>query len=290
MKSMTSYAKTALSSGKNDFFLSMRTLNSRFLEAHLHLDKELYPYEMKLKNLLQNYIFRGRVDIHIQIQPREEKYEKLKLNEKALKEWLKVYRSASRACGLPPDFSLQTILQIPKVVTISSSSSWLQERNLPRSEEAVLFKAFHELCAKAVKERQREGKALNKNLHQLHTQLHKRWFFLEQRHGRLRQGLMTKLQRKTLSEQERESLKILLDKSDMQEELFRLKEHLKVFGGILRKKGGEALGKKLDFYAQEFLREVNTMGSKSNCAKMTYKVVESKALIESIREQLQNIE
>ena len=284
---MTSYAKINLSSRKNHFSLSMRTLNARFLEAQFHLDKRFYPYEMKLKNILQTYVLRGRVDIYIQIQPKEEKHEKLQLNEKTLKQWVQLHRSASQSLSLPLDISLHKLLQLPKVVSTSFTS---QKEVLQRSEEAFLLKAFHQLCAKGVKERQREGNVLNKNLQGLHAQLHRKWTFLQQRHLKLRQNLMTKLKRKNLSEQEGESLKTLLDKSDLQEELVRLKEHLNVFKNLLQKKRGKALGKKLDFYAQEFLREVNTMGSKSICAKLTHNVVESKALIESIREQLQNIE
>jgi uncharacterized protein (TIGR00255 family) len=81
---------------------------------------------------------------------------------------------------------------------------------------------------------------------------------------------------------------IQLEKADINEEIIRLNEHLKNFEKIIELEVVE--GKKLDFYTQELLREVNTIGSKSQVAGITESIVESKTLIERIREQVQNIE
>ena len=81
---------------------------------------------------------------------------------------------------------------------------------------------------------------------------------------------------------------IQLEKADINEELVRLTEHLKNYKDLL--KSAQAEGKKLDFYTQELLREVNTIGSKSQVAKITQAVVEAKTLIERLREQVQNVE
>jgi uncharacterized protein (TIGR00255 family) len=79
-----------------------------------------------------------------------------------------------------------------------------------------------------------------------------------------------------------------LDRADVSEELTRLKEHLKAYRQLLSSQ--ESHGKKLDFYAQELLREVNTIGSKSQIAKLTGLVVDAKTVVEKIREQVQNVE
>ncbi|HRO67069.1 MAG TPA: DUF1732 domain-containing protein [Pseudobdellovibrionaceae bacterium] len=79
-----------------------------------------------------------------------------------------------------------------------------------------------------------------------------------------------------------------LDKADINEELQRLAEHTKNYRQMLQVQDPE--GKKLDFYTQELLREVNTIGSKSQVAKITQAVVEAKTLIERLREQVQNVE
>ena len=81
---------------------------------------------------------------------------------------------------------------------------------------------------------------------------------------------------------------LLIDKMDVHEEVVRLREHLKACRGLIQ--AGEARGKKLDFYCQELLREVNTIGSKSQLASLTHVVVEAKSVIEKFREQVQNIE
>jgi len=81
---------------------------------------------------------------------------------------------------------------------------------------------------------------------------------------------------------------IQLEKADINEEIIRLTEHIKNFEKLVEQPVVE--GKKLDFYTQELLREVNTIGSKSQVAGITEAVVDAKTLIERIREQVQNIE
>ena len=82
---------------------------------------------------------------------------------------------------------------------------------------------------------------------------------------------------------------ILIERTDIEEELVRLQEHLQHVKKLLNEKK-ETIGKKLDFYAQELLREVNTMGSKCSSAKITEIVVAAKNTIEQLREQIQNLE
>src|SRR5690606_20882053 len=81
---------------------------------------------------------------------------------------------------------------------------------------------------------------------------------------------------------------IQLERADINEELSRLQEHIKNYRQLIQSKDAE--GKKLDFYTQELLREVNTIGSKSQVAKITSAVVEAKTLIERLREQVQNVQ
>ena len=90
------------------------------------------------------------------------------------------------------------------------------------------------------------------------------------------------------SQRLQQELAILWDKSDITEELSRLKEHLLHYRNLLQ--SDHAQGKKLDFYTQELLREVNTIGSKSPMAQLTHIVVTAKTEIEKLREQVQNIE
>ena len=81
---------------------------------------------------------------------------------------------------------------------------------------------------------------------------------------------------------------IQVDKADISEEISRLKEHLRSMKALLTSSEGQ--GKKMDFYSQELLREVNTIGSKSQVARLTQAVVDAKAIIERVREQVQNVE
>ena len=168
---------------------------------------------------------------------------------------------------------------------------------LSRSEEKKVLELVSLAAAKCESEKSREGKALQKNLLSLLNKLQKVYQQMaelrKKANEELEKKFRQKLQQYSLDRQEWESrwtmeLAILIDRSDIQEEMVRLKEHIKNF--VLLAEGGEQSGKKMDFYCQELLRETNTIGSKSQVAKLTHLVVDAKSLIEQLREQVQNVE
>lgn len=107
--------------------------------------------------------------------------------------------------------------------------------------------------------------------------------------AKMKKRLEPLLEKETIDPQRlAQEVALQVDKMDISEEVARLKEHVKLYSKEILKSG--PIGKKLDFYTQELLREVNTMGSKSSLAKLNHLAVESKSLIERLREQVQNIE
>ena len=160
---------------------------------------------------------------------------------------------------------------------------------------------FLKLVAKATKlcavERRREGKALEnsleKYLNDLQKLLARMESFIEGANRDMQKRFMERFAKSPFGEKvdaERlaQEVAVYLDRCDVSEEIERLREHLRHCRQLLKAPG--ATGKKLDFYSQELLREVNTIGSKSQLAPMTELVVESKGLIEKIKEQVQNVE
>jgi uncharacterized protein (TIGR00255 family) len=173
-----------------------------------------------------------------------------------------------------------------------------QERSrLPSSEEKKVLQVFRLALDRCVNERKREGLSLAKHLRRILNDLRS----VVMRMERLRDVANVDLEKKLNDRLKRfstdvkvdhsrfaEELVYYLDKCDIGEELARLKEHLQMCSAYA--KGHNAQGKKLDFYGQELLREVNTIGSKANHAQLTELVVAAKGLIESFKEQVQNIE
>ncbi|MEK7358399.1 MAG: DUF1732 domain-containing protein, partial [Bdellovibrionota bacterium] len=197
--------------------------------------------------------------------------------------------------GLKSEASLELISRVPDVMIVTENSDITDdEKKLARS----LVEDAAEACDS---ERRREGDALKTELESLCAKLEgisKQMETLkvdanaelESRYrDRVKEAIdKFELGRDVDEQRIAQEIVIQLDRADVSEELQRLKEHLKAYRQLL--KSGEPQGKKLDFYAQELLREVNTIGSKSHIAKLTSLVVEAKTYVERIREQVQNAE
>ena len=161
----------------------------------------------------------------------------------------------------------------------------------------LLLSAMNKACETAEKERRREGKDLRHQLELILHQLEEQVDEIQGVREEANQNLLARFEQKIKSRlaavefdsgRLSQEVAIQIEKSDINEELSRLKEHIRNYGLLLG--AGEAIGKKLDFYTQELLREVNTIGSKSSVSKLTQIVVHAKTLIERLREQVQNVE
>ena len=158
------------------------------------------------------------------------------------------------------------------------------------------YQCLKKALASCLKERKREGVALKKDLNHQLQEITK----VISRMQKLRTAANNELKKRFNSKLEKwqnlnydpqrlaQELTINLDKVDINEEMSRLKEHIRSCKALIA--GADGRGKKLDFYSQELLREVNTIGSKSQVSKLTEEVVNAKSIIERFREQVQNIE
>ncbi len=292
MKSMTGYGFAKALKEKVSLEASIRAVNGRFLEVRFHLPKEYIPFESDLKKLLQNYFERGTIDVFVGRKESLEKSEKkVSLNKSLAKEYKKAYDELAKLLKAKPISHVEIIARHSEIFVTESSN------HVDSKEKSVLLGVIEEAIVKCEQERAREGvairKDIEKHLKNLSTQIEN----LRDCREEVNSGLFEKVRQKVHSrlegisvDDQRISQEIVmqLEKSDINEELQRLSEHLEHYKEIFKQKGG--VGKKLDFYTQELLREVNTIGSKSNVSKLTTSVVEAKTIIEKLREQVQNIE
>ncbi len=292
MKSMTGYGAARSHSSQVHLEISIRCVNGRFLETRFHLPKEYLSLEPELKKRLQGHIKRGTIDIFVsrKVSP-ESLAMNIKLNRPLVQRYVKILKEMATQMNVPPQFRPETVAHWPDVITRDLGT------DIDTQEKSLMFRTF-EKCLKACdSERNREGlflkKDLDRTLKLLFVTVNQVQKLRASADGELQQKFELRMRSRLKGieiDPQRLSQEVLiqLEKSDVNEEIVRLLEHIKNVQKLLS--SADAEGKKLDFYIQELHREMNTIGSKSQVSSITQAVVEGKTIIERLREQVQNIE
>lgn len=285
-------SKASKASVMAELDVSVRAVNGRYLEMRLHLPREYAGLESELKSIVSSVLMRGTVDVYINRgKSSAGDSTEISVNTELARKWLKSYRQLGQDLKLTGEPSLELISRVPDVFQVNESTE------VSDTEKNQVKKLLTEAVQACDQERVREGKALEKLLVSLCQKLENLASEMEslkaEATSELEKRYRERLQKLGFEgsvEPQRLAQEIVmqLDRADVSEELHRLREHLKAYRKLL--KSSEPQGKKLDFYAQELLREVNTIGSKSHIAPLTNLVVEAKTLVEKIREQVQNVE
>lgn len=291
MKSMTGYALIRKKTTNVQYEVSLRSVNGRFLEMRFHMPKELMHLESDFRKSMQASFRRGTVDIFIHRKTLSAKKFTLFFNSGLAEKYAEVFKKAARISKSTSALSAESLLRLPEVVTLENETA-------PDSkEDSTLKSLFNQAIKKCEVEREREGQALKNHLLSLIQKLEKecqqilhwRESANKEISAKYEARIKTRLEGREIDQSRLvQEIAILIEKSDINEEIQRLAEHVKNLKNLVQKKDCE--GKKLDFYTQELLREVNTIGSKSQVANITTAVIEAKSMIEKLREQVQNIE
>jgi len=292
VKSMTGYGIARGGTTTSSLEIIVRSVNGRFLETRIHLPRELSALEVDLRKIMSAHFRRGSVDVFISRKARGETSPlKLHFHEEMAAAWLKVAEHLKKSHSLDGRIDLNTFLQLPEVVGFEEDQGSLD------LEAQELRKLAEIACESCLQERIREGEALHAELSTILNRLNKVVLQMNDLTQEINHQLREKMEARLkvrwaeiqLDQQRfQQELALLWDKADITEELGRLREHILHYNNLLQVEGSQ--GKKLDFYTQELLREVNTIGSKSPIAQLTHLVVAAKTEIEKLREQVQNIE
>lgn len=287
--SMTGFGASRMSSPNVEIEVTVKSLNGRFLEIRGHMPREYGAFEREIKTLVGEALHRGTVDVYIMRKSKGISGTELSLDVSAAKSWVKAYRTLGKQLNIKGEPDVAQVMGLSEVV------SWHPPK-AKAGEREILIRAVKKAIAICVDERQREGAALGRHLDKLLDQLAKEVAKIEKLADQARIELGDRLKDrmarspfgdKVDAQRLGQELAVYLERADIAEEVHRLKEHLKICHGLLR--SASRAGKKLDFYCQELLREVNTIGSKAPVAGLTQIVVEAKGLIEQFKEQVQNI-
>ena len=296
--SMTGFASLRGSAGDGlAFTLTMKSVNHRFLDLSFRLPSYCDGLEMQLRRLMKENLRRGHVDVTLQVERRASV--EVQLNADLLGAYVKAFREGAEAHGIVGEPDLSAMLRIPGVMSVETSTGAGDTSEL----EAAVVALVPLLVEKLNEGRKQEGESLVAELRA--SMLRLRAFSTEMaglRNGvreaqfeRLRARLTELTQGVVVSEERLlTEAAALAEKSDIEEEIVRLRTHVDRFVALLDE-GGE-LGKRLDFLLQELNREANTMLSKTsgatgeNSLRITELGLEMKAEIEKAREQVQNLE
>lgn len=296
--SMTGYASLrGLAKEQLGFTLSIKSVNHRFLDLQFRMPPLCDGLEMQLRRVLKEKLRRGHVDVTLQLDRKANA--QVQLNAPLLDAYLRAFREASSSQGLTGEPDLNTILRLPGLMTAETVAS---EEALEGLDEAVLA-IVDELIARLNEGRAKEGAALVAELQRSMQRLQTAANEVAALRGDVRQTLFDRLRARLAELMESTAVSeerllteaaVLAEKSDVEEEIVRLRTHIDHFLALLDA-GGE-LGKRLDFLLQELNREANTMLSKTSSAsgtnglRITELGLEMKAEIEKAREQVQNLE
>jgi len=293
IRSMTGFAQVrGQIDGHAGFTLSLKAVNHRFLDLHFRMPADADELEMKLRRLLKEKLARGHIEVSLNLE--RGGTDSFSFNRQMVGGYIQAFRSAAAEFGLAAEPDLNGVLRMPGA---------LEAAALPNPEElqdAVIEKLLLAL-ERLNQMREEEGKGIERELRQRMSHVQKAAKAVHKHRGPILQAYVEKLKSRMQelvgSQFDRERIAqeaaLLVDRSDIQEELVRLETHVTHLLGLLDQ-GGE-VGKKMDFLLQEMNREANTLLSKTSglageALKITEMGLEIKTEIEKAREQVQNLE
>jgi uncharacterized protein (TIGR00255 family) len=293
LSSMTGFARSHGASGPYTFEWELKSVNAKGLDLRLRLPPGWDELEAFAKKRAGEMLSRGTVYANLNVK-RSDALANVRINEEVLAAVLKVAGSlAGRIDAVAP--SIDGLLAIKGVIEVVEPESNEEEDKTARAGAAA---AFDDALANLVAMRRREGEALGQILGQRMDEMEALAKEAEAAPGRkpeavrarLAEQIALLLQSTDRFDQDRLTQEALLvaAKADIREELDRIASHIAQTRELIRK--GGSIGRRLDFLAQEFHREINTCCSKSNDVELTNTGLEMKTVVEQFREQVQNLE
>ena len=291
LKSMTGYGKGETSTPHGSFVVEIRSVNHRYGEISVRLPRSFYALENDIKRLASSLLKRGKIDISVQWDETTAANAVPQLDMVVARGYYEAYSRLAKELNLPQDAAPSYIMSLKGVMKEMAAS--VDETEL----QPQLLAAVKDAVTALDGMRTREGEALADDLKARRTQIAGWSALIDERTPQMvteyRQKLKARLDQlldgiemdeNRLSQE----VALLAARCDITEELVRLASHFNQFDEALC--SSEPVGRKLDFLMQEMNREVNTIGSKSNDAGITNLVIQIKAEMEKMREQVQNVE
>jgi uncharacterized protein (TIGR00255 family) len=294
IRSMTGYAQVkAHVSDELTLSLSLKSVNHRFLDLHLRMPSELDPVEIKVRRLLKERLHRGHLEVTISME--RTGGAGFAVNRELVGGYLRTFREVAEEFGVSAEPDLNAVLKLPGAMNAAENG------DATATLEKEVVGALDQCIERLNLMREEEGRGAVDELRDRMTHLSSATHEVDQLRGRVLKAYQEKLHGRMQEllgghiDQDRilQEAAVLAERSDIQEELVRMKNHIQHFLSLLD--GGGEVGKKLDFLLQEMNREANTLMSKTtgvagDALRITSLGLSMKSEIEKAREQVQNLE
>lgn len=291
IKSMTGYGRSEKVTPTAKCTVEIKSVNHRYLDLSIKLPRKLNMFEAEIRDVLKDYIQRGKVDVYVSFEDYSKESVNIKYNSEIAAEYVKYFAQMAEEFELDNDIRVSALSRMPEVLVS-------EDENINEEEIWKLVKdALTEACDTFVVTRIKEGENLKNDLLEKLDSMSANVAFIEERYPQIIEDYKNRLTSKikeVLDDKQIDESRILTevciysDKVCVDEEMVRLKSHIDAVREALT--SGGAVGKRLDFLAQELNREANTTLSKSTDIEISNVAITIKTEIEKIREQIQNIE
>ena len=291
IKSMTGYGGAKGSAEGLSVSIELKSVNNRYLDVSVKLPRTLLFAEEPIKAAVGRHISRGKVDVFVTVDATASDDMEVRVNEPLLRGYIEALNAAAEKYGLQNDLTLMSVCRLPDV--LSTDRREIDNSALMSGLGEILERALCEYDAM----RLREGEKLRDDVLARLDEISRLTGIVEENapktvaeyRARLEQKLQEVLGSTNIDESRiLTEAAIFADKIAVDEETVRLRSHLSQLRGLCE--GDSPAGRKMDFLIQELNRESNTIGSKCQNADIAHVVVELKAEIEKIRQQIQNVE
>lgn len=292
IRSMTGYGRAEAQTGSGRFTVEMRSVNHRFGEVLVRLPRDLAPLEDRVRAMVQARVLRGRVEVTVMREDRAARTKTVRADVDLASAYAKALKDLAGALRIREGMTLAQVTALPDVIRVEETKEDL-DALWPQ-----VAPALEKATADLVEMREAEGRRLAEDLETRLLRVEVLAQAVEARSRgavgefvtRLRERIAALLGEVPVDENRLAAeVAIFAERSDVSEEVTRLRSHVAQFREDLRDSEG-AVGRRLEFVLQEMGREVNTTGAKANDLEITRAVIAMKGELESMREQIQNVE
>lgn len=291
IKSMTGYGRAQGETSLGDVQIEMRGVNNKHLDLKLRLPRYLNALETNIQGVIRSRISRGRIDLNLKINNASAQSVNLRVNEPVAEAYLAVARKLQANFKLDSSLSAESILRLPEVINLDDPE--VDEENFWNELKPVLESALDYFCAM----RDTEGEQLSAELEERLDIMRGLVAQVDEHRKEAVQAYQERLEEKLKELFDKfpvdearlaQEVALLAERSDITEEVVRLKSHLEQFGALIT--SGQPAGRQMDFLLQEMIREVNTIGSKVELLVIKQRVIDMKTEVDKMREQAMNVE
>tara|TARA_Y100001970_G_scaffold54312_1_gene68847 strand:- start:2417 stop:3295 length:879 start_codon:yes stop_codon:yes gene_type:complete len=291
---MTGYGKKEIQNSDIALSLEIKSINSRYLEINHKIPRLFFEEEDNILSVIRKKMSRGKIMLNINYQILNDNFNKVTLDENKLNQYLKITKDLSGRKNIEGKVTIDKLLSLPEIINTSSPVSNM-------SYKRILSRGLNDAINDLINMRKKEGENLTGDIKRRLNKIKKylkviikntkndKKETLKNYKSKIK-TLINDKDKKIILDDNRllHEIVIIMEKKDIHEEITRLQSHIKVFEEYI-KKGKSEKGKRMTFLLQEFLREANTISSKTDNVRNSHVIVDIKTEIEKIREQIQNI-